>query len=156
CTGGASSGRAMSGRGRRPRRRPAWQCQVRDAAPRARTNTSGMSSSLSWLRRQGPNRSQVPPEGAVGLVAAEGSSADRVLEVPREGRVLLPDPLDGLADAAGDGLARPVARVRRLARPAAEPARRPTAPRAGTRSPYAASPPGPSRPTGLLRRARPR
>src|SRR5262249_35848221 len=34
---------------------------------------------------------------------------------------LLPDPLDALADAAGDRLAGPVARVRGLARPAAEP-----------------------------------
>src|SRR5262249_58071623 len=54
----------------------------------------------------------------VGLVAAKGSCVDRVLEVPRERRVLLPDPLDALADAAGDGLARPVAHVRGLARPA--------------------------------------
>src|SRR5262249_34579696 len=33
----------------------------------------------------------------------------------------LPNPLDALADAAGDGLARPVARVRGLPRPAPEP-----------------------------------
>jgi hypothetical protein len=45
---------------------------------------------------------------------------DGVLEVPRERWVLLPDPLDALADAAGDGLARPVARVRGLACPASE------------------------------------
>src|SRR5262249_28194693 len=62
--------------------------------------------------------SQLPAQRPVGLVAAKGSRVDRVLEVPRERRVLLPDPLDALADAAGDGLARPVARVRCLARPA--------------------------------------
>src|SRR5262249_20591440 len=57
----------------------------------------------------------------VGLVAAKGSGVDRVLEVPRERWVLLPDPLDALADAAGDSLARPIRDVAALAGPPAEP-----------------------------------
>src|SRR5262249_58453199 len=66
-------------------------------------------------------RSQLPPQRPVGLVAAKGSRVDRVLEVPCERRVLLADPLDGLADAAGDGLAGPIRDVAGLARPPAEP-----------------------------------
>src|SRR5262245_20420451 len=76
--------------------------------------SAGRAGAPCWL-------SQLPGKWPVGLVAAKGSRVDRVLEVPRERRVLLPDPLDALADAAGDGLARPVARVRGLARAAPEP-----------------------------------
>src|SRR5262245_35405192 len=80
---------------------------------RKQAASAGGAGAPCWL-------SQLPGKRPVGLVAAKGSRVDRVLEVPRERRVLLPDPLDALADAAGDGLARPVARVRGLARTTAE------------------------------------
>src|SRR5262245_49434228 len=81
---------------------------------RKQAASAGGAGAPCWL-------SQLPGKRPVGLVAAKGSRVDRVLEVPRERRVLLPDPLDALADAAGDSLARPVARVRGLARAAPEP-----------------------------------
>src|SRR5262245_36577424 len=65
--------------------------------------------------------SAVPVRRSLGDVRAEDPGADCVLEVETESRMLGGDPRDRLADAAGDGLARPVARVRGLARPAAEP-----------------------------------
>src|SRR5262245_51102597 len=81
---------------------------------RKQAASAGGAGAPCWL-------SQLPGKRPVGLVAAKGSRVDRVLEVPRERGVLLPNPLDALADAAGDGLARPVIRVRGLARPATEP-----------------------------------
>src|SRR5262249_35705474 len=65
--------------------------------------------------------SAVPVRRPLGDVRAEDPGADCVLEVETESRMLGGDPRDRLANAAGDGLARPVARVRGLARAAAEP-----------------------------------
>src|SRR5262249_12242577 len=85
-------------------------------SPASRSSALGRAGAPCWL-------SHLPGKRPVGLVAAKGSCVDRVLEGPGERRVLLPDPLDALADATGDGLARPVARVRGLARAAPEPVR---------------------------------
>lgn len=67
--------------------------------------------------------SDLPTQRPVGLVAAECPRPDRVLEMSRERRVLRADPLDALADPAGDGLARPIRDVAGLARPPASCAR---------------------------------
>src|SRR5262249_57212764 len=80
---------------------------------RKQAASAGGAGAPCWL-------SQLPGKRPVGLVAAKGSRVDRVLEVLRKRWVLLSDPFDALADAAGDRLARPVARVRCLARAAAE------------------------------------
>src|SRR5215510_2988239 len=109
-----------------------------------------------WGDKQGAARNsplQLPAQWPLGLVVAERPRADRVLEVPRERRMLLPDPLDALADAAGDGLAGPVARVRGFARPAPETVGGRQL-RVGTRPPRGASQRGPCRPTGWLPQAR--
>src|SRR5262249_42418136 len=64
--------------------------------------------------------SAVPVRGPLGDVRAEDPGADWVLEVETESRMLACDPRNRLADAAGHRLARPVARVRGLTRPALE------------------------------------
>src|SRR5262249_15351779 len=112
---------AIDRAGRRTRRDATREgCEARSRLPDdAEADRSRASRRV--LNRAGERlESQIPTERPVGLVAAERSGMDRVFEVPRERRVLLPDPLDALADAAGDRLACPVARIRGLARPAPE------------------------------------